>query len=180
MKDLALSCSVHVSMCSTYGKVVPARFYVYAVVVHFWWYQLDRARICTTRATFYLPDSLCSYVDFGHFCLFFDPGNFGPKRPKPHILVNVVGLMAVLARSVSWIWVDCFETRIEHVLADGLLKCEHRAHLHGILYDITQRIKNPQICRSFSKNPVFLRKYSFFSSLGKKPTFSHTWCHDIS
>ena len=106
---------------------MPARFYVYAVVVHFWWYQLDRARICTTRATFYLPDSLCSYVDFGHFCLFFDPGNFGPKRPKPHILVNVVGLMAVLARSVSWIWVGCFQTRIEHMLADGLLKCEHRA-----------------------------------------------------
>ena len=86
---------------------------------------------------FIYPILFAATLTLGIFCLFFDPGNFGPKRPKPHILVNVVGLMAVLARSVSWIWVDCFETRIEHMLADGLLKCEHRAHLHGILYDIT-------------------------------------------
>ena len=45
------------------------------------------------------------------------------------------------------------------------------------------------MCRSFSKSPVFSsvmkkhvfsRKICFFSLLGKKPTFSHTWCHDIS
>ena len=30
------------------------------------------------------------------------------------------------------------------------------------------------------KKTFFLRKYGFFSLLGKTPTFSHTWCHDIS